>query len=95
MSHVTFARSPAIGQLSAHLATGVAAALIILAVVATVFAPTASRGVADTTRPADTGQARFEGYEAGIAAVVAARRPARPDETRVAAAIAAPVKETR
>ena len=88
MSHVTFARSSAIGQLSAHLATGVAAALIILAVVAAVLAPAGSGGAAETTQPAATGQARFEGYEAGIAAVVAARRPAGPDETRVAAAIA-------
>ena len=88
MSHVTFARSPATQQLGARLATAAAAALIVLAVLAAVLAPGGSRGAADTTQPADTGQARFEGFEAGIAAVVAARRPAGPDETRVAAAVA-------
>ena len=88
MSHVTSARSPAREQLRAHLATAVAAALIIVAVVAGVLALAVSGGAADTAPAAETGTARFEGYEAGIAAVVAARRPAGPDETRVAAAIA-------
>ncbi|HEX6654316.1 MAG TPA: hypothetical protein VF072_16335 [Thermoleophilaceae bacterium] len=89
MSYVTFARSPATQQLGARLAAAVAAVLIIFVMLAAVLAPEASPGAADTTQPADTGQARFEGFEAGIAAVVAARRPAGPDETRVAAAIAA------
>jgi hypothetical protein len=88
MSHVTSARSPAQEQVRAHLATVAAAALIMLAVVAAALALAVGDGAADATQPADTGQARFGGYEAGIAAVVAARRPARPDETRVAAAIA-------
>jgi hypothetical protein len=88
MSHGTSARSPAREQLRARLAAAAAAALIILAMVAAGLALAVSGGAADTTQPADTGQAHFEGYEAGIAAVVAARQPARPDETRVAAAIA-------
>ena len=88
MSQVTSARSPAKEQPRAQPATAAAAALIILAVVAVMLALAVSGGAADTAQPAETGQVRFEGYEAGIAAVVAARRPARPDETRVAAAIA-------
>jgi hypothetical protein len=86
--YVTSARSPAKEQLRAHLATAVAVALIILAVVAALLALVVSDGTANTSQATDTGTARFEGYEAGIAAVVAARRPTGPDETRVAAAIA-------
>ena len=72
----------------APLATTVAVALIILAVVAGMLALSVSDGASSaTTSAAETGT-RFEGYEAGIAAVVAARRPAGEDESRVAAAIA-------
>ena len=92
-SHVTSARPPAKKQLRAHLASGATVALIILAVLAAALALAVSGGAVDPAQPADTGQARFGGYEAGIAAVVADRRPVRPDETRpdetrVAAAIA-------
>ena len=88
MSHGAFARSPAREQLRAPLATAVAVALVILAVGAAALALAVGGGAADSTQAAETGTARFGGYEAGIAAVVAARRPAGPDETRVAAAIA-------
>ena len=71
----------------APLATPVAVALIILAVVAGMLALSVSDGASSATSAAETGT-RFEGYEAGIAAVVAARRPAGEDESRVAAAIA-------
>jgi hypothetical protein len=88
MSHVTSAQSSAKEQLRAHLATAVAAALIILAVVAGVLALGEGDGAAGTTPAAETGTARFEGYEAGIAAAVRAQSATGEDETRVAAAIA-------
>jgi hypothetical protein len=89
MSQVTPTRSRASEQTRARLATAVAAALVMLAFVAGGLALAVGGGAAESAQPADTGKARFQGYEAGIAAVIKARqRATNPDESRVAAAIA-------
>jgi hypothetical protein len=71
----------------APLATPLAVAMIILVALAGLLALTVSDGASGSTPAAETGT-RFEGYEAGIAAVVRARSATGEDESRVAAAIA-------
>jgi hypothetical protein len=60
---------------------------VAAALVAAVLALVVSDGAVDTTRAAHS-DARFEGYEAGIARAVVARRATEPGEIRVAAAVA-------